>query len=69
MPGAVPRTSTFALTNATLPYVKAIASLGWEKAFKRDAGLARGLNVHQGKITHEAVARALGTAHQPLIAA
>jgi alanine dehydrogenase len=69
MPGAVPRTSTFALTNATLPYVKALASLGWDKAFKRDAGLARGLNVHQGKITHEAVARALGAAHQPLIAA
>jgi alanine dehydrogenase len=60
MPGAVPRTSTFGLTNATLPYVKALASLGWRKAFERDAGLARGLNVHEGQITHEAVARALG---------
>jgi alanine dehydrogenase len=60
MPGAVPRTSTFALTNATLPYVRAIAGLGWEEAFKRDSGLAAGLNVHAGKITHPAVASALG---------
>ncbi len=60
MPGAVPRTSTFALTNATLPYVRALADLGWEKALARDAGFARGLNVHAGAITHEAVARDLG---------
>jgi alanine dehydrogenase len=60
MPGAVPRTSTFALTNATLPYVRALASLGWEKALARDPGFARGLNVHAGAITHEAVARDLG---------
>jgi alanine dehydrogenase len=60
MPGAVPRTSTFALTNATLPYVKALADLGWEEALKRDVGFAAGLNVHAGKIRHEAVARALG---------
>ncbi len=60
MPGAVPRTSTFALTNATLPYIRALADLGWEKALARDAGFARGLNVHAGKVTHEAVARALG---------
>ena len=60
MPGAVPRTSTFALTNATLPYVRAIAGLGWEEAFRRDSGLAAGLNVHAGKITHPAVASALG---------
>src|SRR3984957_2977782 len=60
MPGAVPRTSTFALTNATLPYVKAIADLGWRQALASDAGLARGLNVHAGQLTHEAVARALG---------
>jgi alanine dehydrogenase len=60
MPGAVPRTSTFALTNATLPYVRALAGLGWEEAFKRDSGLAAGLNVHAGKITHPAVASALG---------
>jgi alanine dehydrogenase len=59
MPGAVPRTSTFALTNATLPYVKALAD-GWQQAIGRDAGLARGLNVHAGQLTHEAVANALG---------
>ena len=60
MPGAVPRTSTFALTNATLPYVRALADLGWQAALKRDSGLAAGLNVHAGEITHEVVARALG---------
>ena len=65
MPGAVPRTSTFALTNATLPYVRALADLGWERALARDAGFARGLNVHAGRITHEAVARALGNEFRP----
>jgi alanine dehydrogenase len=60
MPGAVPRTSTFALTNATLPYVKALADHGWRAAISRDAGLAQGLNVHAGQLTHEAVASALG---------
>jgi alanine dehydrogenase len=59
MPGAVPRTSTFALTNATLPFVRALADLGWRDALKRDPHLARGLNVHEGVITHEAVARDL----------
>jgi alanine dehydrogenase len=59
MPGAVPRTSTHALTNATLPFVRALADLGWETALKRDPHLARGLNVHAGEIRHEAVARAL----------
>jgi alanine dehydrogenase len=65
MPGAVPRTSTFALTNATLPYVRAIADLGWEKALARDAGFAKGLNVHAGHVTYEAVARDLGLGYQP----
>ena len=60
MPGAVPRTSTFALTNATLPYVRALADLGWQAALKRDAGLAAGLNVHAGEIMHPVVAEALG---------
>jgi alanine dehydrogenase len=60
MPGAVPRTSTFALTNATLPYVRALADLGWQTALARDAGLAHGLNVHDGRLTHKAVAAALG---------
>ncbi len=66
MPGAVPRTSTFALTNATLPYARALADLGWRKALERDAGFAAGLNVHEGAITHEAVARALGVTYRPL---
>ena len=58
MPGAVPATSTRALTNATLPYVIAIASKGWQQALKDDAALALGLNVHAGKVTHPAVAQA-----------
>jgi alanine dehydrogenase len=62
MPGAVPRTSTYALTNATLPFVRALADHGWQAAFKRDPHLARGLNVHDGEIMHEAVARSLGDA-------
>ncbi len=65
MPGAVPRTSTFALTNATLPYVRALADLGWKAAVRRDAGLAAGLNVHAGEITLEVVAKALGLAARP----
>jgi alanine dehydrogenase len=66
MPGAVPRTSTLALTNATLPYVRALADLGWREAFRRDPGLAAGLNVYEGEITHEVVARALGLTAKPL---
>jgi alanine dehydrogenase len=65
MPGAVPRTSTFALTNATLPYVRALADLGWQAALKKDAGLAAGLNVYAGHITHEVVAKALGLNARP----
>jgi alanine dehydrogenase len=68
MPGAVPRTSTFALTNATLPYVRALADLGWQEALQRDAGLAAGLNVHAGRITHAAVAQALDLAPQSIAA-
>jgi alanine dehydrogenase len=60
MPGAVPRTSTFALTNATLPYVRALADHGWRHALANDPGFARGLNVQAGQLTHEAVASALG---------
>jgi alanine dehydrogenase len=66
MPGAVPRTSTLALTNATLRYVRALADLGWQGACKRDPGLAAGLNVHAGHITHEVVARALGLKAHPI---
>lgn len=60
MPGAVPRTSTYALTNATLPFVKALAKFGWKVALTRDPHLANGLNVHAGHVNHEAVARDLG---------
>lgn len=59
MPGAVARTSTFALNNATLPFVMKLANLGAEKAMAADAHLAAGLNVYKGTITHEAVAEAL----------
>ncbi len=60
MPGAVPRTSTFALTNATLPFVKALAKHGWRDALIHDPHLANGLNVHAGHVNHEAVAHDLG---------
>ena len=60
MPGAVPRTSTFALTNSTLPFVKSLANLGWVEALKRDLHLKNGLNVAAGHVTYEAVARDLG---------
>ena len=69
MPGAVPRTSTFALTNATLPYVKALADLGWKGALAKDPGRAHGLNVHAGQLTHEAVAHALGIGYREYRAA
>jgi alanine dehydrogenase len=62
MPGAVARTSTFALTNATLPYVRMLADLGWQAALESDAGFAAGLNVHAGEIRHAAVAEALRNA-------
>jgi alanine dehydrogenase len=58
MPGAVPATSTRALTNATLPYVIALASKGWKKALQDDAALALGLNAHEGLITNAGVAQA-----------
>jgi len=60
MPGAVPVASTYALTNATLPYALSLANLGWEAACKKDPNLAKGLNVHDGKIYYSAVAEAHG---------
>jgi alanine dehydrogenase len=60
MPGAVPRTSAFALNNATLPYIKALADKGWERATAEDHGLAAGLNVVRGTVVHPAVAGELG---------
>jgi alanine dehydrogenase len=59
MPGAVPRTSTFALNNATLPFVLALGDKGWKRALDEDPHLRAGLNVCRGRITHEAVAKAL----------
>ncbi|AJD51577.1 L-alanine dehydrogenase [Thalassospira xiamenensis M-5 = DSM 17429] len=66
MPGAVARTSTFALNNATLPFTLALADKGWKKACQEDPHLAAGLNVHEGRITYEAVARDLGYDYIPL---
>jgi alanine dehydrogenase len=66
MPGAVPVTATKALTNATLPYVEAIADLGLREAVARDPALARGVNVLDGKITYEAVAEAHELEYAPL---
>jgi alanine dehydrogenase len=66
MPGAVPITSTKALTNVTLPYVEAIAEHGLREAVARDRALARGVNVLEGKITYEAVAEAHGLDFSPL---
>lgn len=59
MPGAVPRTSTLALTNVTLPYIRAIADRGWEEACVRDPGLRNGVNVDAGVLVHPAVRQAL----------
>jgi alanine dehydrogenase len=66
MPGAVPITSTKALTNATLPYVEAVADHGLAEAIARDRALARGVNVLDGKVTYEAVAEAHGLDYTPL---
>lgn len=60
IPGAVPQTSTLALTNATLPYVLKLADMGWQKACRSDKGLAKGLNIINGEIVHPAVAHAFG---------
>lgn len=60
MPGAVPVTSTYALTNATLQYAISIANKGWKRALAEDADLAKGLNICEGKVTYEAVAKAHG---------
>jgi alanine dehydrogenase len=66
MPGAVPRTSTYALTNVTLPYALAIASAGLEEAVRRDRALALGVNVFVGRVTNEGVAQAHGLEFTPL---
>jgi alanine dehydrogenase len=66
MPGAVPITSTRALTNVTLPYVEAIADNGVVEAIRRDPALARGVNVLGGRVTYEAVAEANALEYTPL---
>jgi len=66
MPGAVPRTSTYALSNATLPYVCTLADLGAEAAIRADPGLAKGVNTYQGRITYPAVADAFDLDYVPL---
>jgi len=66
MPGAVGRTSTFALTNATLPYAVRIASKGWKQACKEDAGLANGVNIESGKVTNKPVAETFGLPYSPV---
>ena len=66
MPGAVPHTSTSALTNATLPYVLKLANYGLTDALKEDIALAKGVNTHEGKLTHREVAKALRMTYQPL---
>jgi alanine dehydrogenase len=60
MPGAMPNTSTYALTNATLPYTVALADEGWQRACGEDRSLALGLNTHAGHVTNSPVAEAHG---------
>ncbi|CAB5239805.1 unannotated protein [freshwater metagenome] len=67
MPGAVPATSTYSLTNATTPYALAIANKGWLRALTEDSNLAKGLNVNDGKITYQEVADAHSYKHVPMI--
>ena len=66
MPGAVARTSTYALNNVTLPHALKMADLGWQEALRRNPHLAAGLNVHDGKVTYQAVAEELGYAYVPV---
>lgn len=66
MPGAVPNTSTYALTNATLPYIVELANRGWVEALRRDAALAKGLNTHDGQVVYREVAEAHGLDHVEL---
>jgi len=66
MPGAVPRTSTFALTNATLPYALKLANMGFAKAIKSDTGLKEGINTYAGHCTYEAVSAAQGIEYTPI---
>ena len=66
MPGAVPNTSTYALTNVTLPYALSLADHGWREALRADPALALGLNTYDGVLTSEPVAQAHGLEHREL---
>ena len=66
MPGAVPRTSTLALNNATLPYVAEIAGKGWKKAMNENPEIRAGANVVEGKVTYKGVAEAFGLKYEPI---
>ena len=66
MPGAVPHTSTYALTNVTMPYALELADHGWRDALRRDPALALGLNTHEGRVTYGPVAEAHGLEAVPL---
>jgi len=66
MPGAVPRTSTYALANATLPHALKLANLGFVEAVKGDSALAKGVNVYKGHVTCQGVAKAHGLECRPL---
>jgi len=66
MPGAVPRTSTMALTNATLPYAVEIANKGWKAAMQKNSDIKLGANVIDGKVTYRAVADAFGLDYTPI---
>ena len=67
MPGIVPRTSTLALTNATLPYLLRLASEGFDRAIRADVGLAKGVNLRDGQVTCQGVAEAHGLRFTPLL--
>jgi alanine dehydrogenase len=66
MPGAVPRTSTFALTNVTLPFALKLARWGVEESIKRDPHLRNGVNTYKGKVVYEAIAQDQGLHYTPL---
>jgi alanine dehydrogenase len=66
MPGAVPRTSTFALTNVTLKYALMLANLGWKEAVTKDDALRKGVNICAGKVSYKQVAVDLGLPYEPL---
>ena len=66
MPSAVPHTSTYALTNSTLQYVLEIAENGYQRAMQKNTSLKRGLNIYQGTVTHEGVARSFGLPCEPV---